>query len=151
MIRIICCGNRDRGDDAAGFLVGERLRAMGIYAEVYEGDPLAMIESWDLADDVIIVDAVVTGAAAGMVQCWDEPARTNWLAGSSSTHGLGVGEAIRLAEILGRIPRRLRIYGIEGKQFQAGLGVSLEVEQAVQDVARQIAFEVIPTDACAVH
>ena len=142
MKRIICCGNRNRGDDAAGLLVGERLREMGICAEVYEGDPLAMIERWDSADDVIIVDAVVTGAAAGTVQLWDAPMGASFGSASSSTHGLGVGEAIRLAEMLGRLPRRLRVYGVEGTQFKVGAGVSHKVQHAVQDVAERIASEV---------
>jgi hydrogenase maturation protease len=151
MMRIICCGNRDRGDDAAGVLVAERLRDMGISIEVYEGDPLAMIDSWDPADDVIVVDATVTGSVVGTVQLWDAPIKENLVSGSSSTHGLGVVEAIHLAEILGRLPRRLRVYGIEGKQFQAEASVSHEVQQAVETVARRIAGEVIPAAACVVR
>ncbi len=150
MKRIICCGNRDRGDDAAGVLVGERLREMGISAEVYE-DPLAMIESWDVTDEVIVVDAMVTGAPVGTMRSWDAPMAENVCEASSSTHGLGVGEAIRLAEMLGRVPRRLRVYGIEGKRFQAGAEVSREVQQAVQDVAKRIASELVPAAASAVR
>ena len=149
-MRILCCGNRNRGDDAAGVLVSERLREMGIRAEVYE-DPLAMIESWDATDDVIIVDATVTGAPVGTVQSWNAPMTTDLVGASSSTHGLGVGEAIRLAEILGRLPQRLRVYGIEGKQFEARADVSHEVQQAIENVAKRIASEFVPVAECAVR
>lgn len=141
MTRILCCGNRDRGDDAAGVLVAARLQQIGISAELYEGDPLAIMESWDPTDEVIVVDAMVTGAAAGSVQVWELPLPANVAGTSASTHGLGVAEAIQLAQVLGRLPRRLRVYGIEGKQFQPGERVSLEVQQAVERAARQIANE----------
>lgn len=123
--------------------MGERLREMGVNAEVCESDPLAMIERWNPPDDVIIVDAMVTGAPVGTVQYWDEPARAKWSAASSSTHGLAVGEAIRLAEILGRLPRRVQLCGIEGKQFQTGAGVSPKVQQAIENVAQRIAAEIV--------
>jgi hydrogenase maturation protease len=144
MMRICCCGNRDRGDDAAGVLVAERLEQLGVDAEVIAGDPLAMIETWKPTDEVIIVDAMVTGAPVGTVQIWDAPLRASPLGGRSSTHGLGVGETIQLAETLGRLPRRLRVYGIEGKQFQPEAGVSRQVLSAVETVARQIAAELAP-------
>ena len=149
MMRIICCGNRDRGDDGAGLLVAEHLREMGISVGVYEGDPLAIIESWKPTDDVIVVDAMLTGDLVGTVQVWDAPVTANLCGTSSSTHGLGVGEAIRLAEILGRLPRRLRVFGIEGRQFQAEVGVSCEVRNAAENVARRIAAELIPAAASA--
>ncbi len=142
-MRIICCGNRDRGDDAAGVLVAERLQGMAISAEVYEGDPLAMIERWQATDDVIVVDAMLTGSPVGTVRVWDTPLQVNLTGANSSTHGLGVGEAIRLAEILGRLPRRLRVYGIEGKQFQTEAEISSEVQEAVEQVAQQVAGEVV--------
>lgn len=143
-MRILCCGNRDRGDDAAGVLVAERLREMGVSAEVHDGDPLAILDSWNPSDDVIVVDAMVTGAAAGSVQVWGIPLPANVSGAAASTHGLGVTEAIRLAYILGRLPRQLRVYGIEGKTFQPGAGISREVQQAVERVARQIAGELAP-------
>ncbi len=142
-MRIICCANRDRGDDAAGVLVAEHLQGMGIRAELYDGDPLAILESWEPTDDVIVVDAMLTGSPAGTVRLWEGPLQANFCAGSSSTHGLGVGEAIRLAEILGRLPWRLRVFGIEGKQFQAEAGISCEVQQAAENVAHRIAAEAI--------
>jgi hydrogenase maturation protease len=144
MMRVFCCGNRDRGDDAAALLVAERLQRTGIDAEICEGDPLAIMDRWDAADDVIIVDAMVSGAAIGTVQVWELPLLVHFVGGNASTHGLGVAEAIRLAGVLGRLPRRLRVYGIEGKQFHSGAGVSRKIQQAVERVARQIADELTP-------
>jgi hydrogenase maturation protease len=147
MRRIQCCGNRDRGDDAAGILVAERLREHGVTAEVFGGDPLAMIESWDAMDDVILVDAMVTGAPSGSVQVWEIPPEGKFPCGGCSTHGFGVAESVHLAEIMGRLPRRLRIYGIEGKQFDSGSEVSQEICDASERVAAQILLEFAPTAA----
>lgn len=70
---IIGCGNRQRSDDGAGILVAERLRELGIGADI--GEAADLIEAWKDADDVIVVDAVVTGAPVGTVQAWDGGSR----------------------------------------------------------------------------
>lgn len=142
--RIICCGNADRGDDAAGLLVARRLQAIGIPAREESGEGLALMASWEGADDVILVDAVMTGATPGSVQVWD--ARTAPLIRDAflcSTHGFGVAEAIELARALGRLPVRLRIYGIEARDFAPGAAPSAAVLEAVEQLARQIAQEVL--------
>src|ERR1019366_9898680 len=98
-MRIIGCGNRDRGDDAAGVLVAERLQGLGIDAEARSSEALDLIEAWRGADDVVVVDAVVTGAPAGTVQVWGGPVRKLGSV-SASTHGFGIAEAIGLAGAL---------------------------------------------------
>jgi hydrogenase maturation protease len=135
---IIGCGNRERSDDGAGILVAERLRELGIKAETRIGEALDLMEAWNGADDVILVDAVLTGAPVGTVQAWDgrEPlasVRTN-----ASTHGLGVAEAIELAHVLDRLPTRLRVYGIEGRRFEPRAEISPEVRCAIEEVVRRI-------------
>jgi hydrogenase maturation protease len=141
-MRIICCGNRDRGDDGAALLVAERLRELGIDTQVQVGEPLALIEAWSAADEVIVVDAVVTGVSVGTVQVWDEQLPSALISAPASTHGLGAAEAIKLAQVLRRLPSRLRVYGIEGRHFAPGTDVSNEVQQAVERVVQKIAAEV---------
>ena len=142
-MQIICCGNPNRADDSAALLVAQQLRESGIQAEIQPGDALDLIESWDETDDVIVVDATVTGAAAGTVRVWDGALPEQIVTGSASTHGLGVAEAIYLAEILHRLPKHLRVYGIEGREFRHGEQVSPEVRQAADRVAKQIAAEAV--------
>ena len=141
---ILGCGNRQRGDDAAGILAVERLRALGIAAEVCAGEPSALMEAWsgvDRADDVIVIDAVVTGAPVGTVHVWDGQRLPAFATATGSTHGFGVAQAIELARVLDRLPACLRVYGIEGKRFEIGSEVSPEVEQAVEEVVQRIAGE----------
>lgn len=129
-VRIIGCGNRERGDDAVGLFVADRLRESGVEAEAYSGDPVGLMHLWDSSDDVLLVDAVRTGASLGAVYLWDglQP----HLAGScpTSSHGLDVVQAIELARALHRLPKQLRICGIEGREFSVGAEISTPVLQA---------------------
>jgi hydrogenase maturation protease len=138
-MKIIGCGNPDRGDDGAGVLVAQRLREEGLDAETHIGDSLALIEAWRSAGDVIVVDAVVTGALAGTVHVWGgRPPRVP-ASPPVSSHGLDIGKTIELAEALDRLPARLRVFGIEGQQFDHGSNISPEVECAIASVVRRIA------------
>ena len=111
---IIGCGNRQRSDDGAGILVAERLRDLGIRAETRSGEAADLIEAWRGADDVIVVDAVVTGAPVGTVQAWDARQPLASVRTTASTHGLGVAEAIELAQVLGVFRRGSRSTGSRG-------------------------------------
>ncbi len=139
---IIGCGNRLRGDDAAGILAAERLCALGIPARVCSGESSELMDAWAGADDVIVIDAVVAGDSAGTVRVWDGWQAPVFETSSSTTHGLGLAEAIELARALGRLPVKLQIYGIEGSAFEVGSAVSPEVERGVEEVVRQIARQV---------
>jgi len=138
---ILGCGNRHRGDDAAGILAVERLRTPGIAAEVCSAEPSALMEAWSGSDDVIVIDAVVTGAPVGTVHSWNAEHPPRFATSSGSTHGLGLAQAIGLARALDCLPTRLRVYGIEGANFEVGSAPSVEVERAVEEVVRRITKE----------
>ena len=141
-MQIIACGNPDRGDDGVAFLVVERLRELGIEALgaktiTCTGEATALLNAWEDDDDLILLDAVVTGAPVGTIHHWDGiPPTTS--RPSPSTHGLGVAEALRLARALDRVPKSLQVYGIEGAQFDHGSPPSPQVKAAAEGLARQI-------------
>jgi len=137
-MRIICCGNPDRGDDGVAALVAERLGDFGVEAEIRSGEALDLIEAWGGSDDVVIVDVVETGASLGTVRLWDSRKASFPADESVSTHGLGVSAAIRMAGVLGRLPKQLQLYGIEGRRFEHGTEVSPELKSAVEHVVQQI-------------
>lgn len=93
-------------------------------------------------DDVIVVDAVMTGAPVGTVQAWDGRQPLISYRTVASTHGLGIAEAIELARVLNRLPTRLQVYGIEGGGFECGAEVSPQVQRAVEEVVRRIVANV---------
>jgi len=144
-MRIIGCGNRARGDDAAGVLVAERLLELGVEADIHTGEALALVEAWEGAEEVIVVDAVVSGAPAGTIHDWDSrDCRQSLPVASSpaSTHGLGVAEAIELSRSLGRLPQSLRVYGIEGRRFDLGASLSPELRAVLEEVVQRILAQV---------
>jgi len=143
-MRIIGCGNRQRGDDGAGILVVERLRNLGIEADTRTGEAADLIETWKDADDVIVVDAMVTGAPVGTVQAWEGGEPVASVSTTASTHSLGLAKAIELARVLNLLPTRLRVYGIEGRGFEPGAEISPEVQCAVEEVVRRIIAHVSP-------
>ena len=138
-------GNAWQGDDAAGLAAAERLRRrVGDNVEVLEleGEPVSLVEALERADDVILVDAVRSGAAPGTVHRIDashEPVPATLSA--ASTHTLGVGEAIELARALGRLPRRVVLYGIEAESIAAGAQLTPAVERAVDDAVEEVLAE----------
>jgi len=141
-MQIIGCGNPERGDDGAGLLVVERLRELGIEAlgvttHTCPGEATELSSAWRSDDDLVVVDAVVTGAPVGTVHRWDgiPPAASS---PSASTHGLGVIQALRLAHVLGCVPKLLEVYGIEGRRFEPGSPPSPKVKAAAEDLAQQI-------------
>jgi hydrogenase maturation protease len=92
---------------------------------------------WREADVAVVIDAVSSGAEPGTVHRFDAtsaplPAR---LRGSTSSHALGLAEAIELGRTLGRLPGRLIVYGIEGERFEAGTELTPAVAAAVEAVA----------------
>ncbi len=130
---VIGVGNRWRGDDAVGLVVAER--AGGIE---HEGDCARLLDAWGPDDDVAVVDAADSGAAPGTLHRLDavaEPLPASLL--SSSTHAFGVADAIELARALGRLPRTLCVYAIEGHSFEIGTGLT----QAVEDAAAAVTDE----------
>lgn len=136
---IIGIGTHTGGDDAAGLAVARRLRERGIPALDYSGEVLGLIDLWEGAQSVILIDAMRSGRPAGSVCVFD--ARQAPLAGEEfpiSTHGLGLAATLALAEQLGRLPPRVVIYGIEGRDFAPGDEISPEVLAAAEEVAGQI-------------
>ena len=141
---IIGCGNLDRGDDAAGLLAARRLRALGVAAgrEVREAprDPLALLDLWVGAPAVILIDAVVIDAGApGRITTWDvRAAPLPPELQPCSTHAFGVAQTVELARALDRLPPRLILYAIAGRNFALGAQPSPEVLAAVEEVAQTI-------------
>ncbi|HEX6779152.1 MAG TPA: hydrogenase maturation protease, partial [Ktedonobacterales bacterium] len=83
-------------------------------------------------------------AKAGTIYCFDaqaQPIPTSVFA--RSTHAFGVAEAVELARVLNQLPPSLTVYGIEGKCFAAGTGLSPSVARAAKKVAEQLAQEAL--------
>jgi hydrogenase maturation protease len=56
---------------------------------------------------------------------------------------MGAAEAIELARTLGRLPRRLVVYGIEGASFHPGAPLTPAVADAVKMAAGMVRAEIV--------
>jgi hydrogenase maturation protease len=146
-VLVVGVGNAMRGDDAAGLEVVRRLRARepvpGVAVRTLEGEGIGLLDLWEGARAVVLVDSVRSGAVPGTVHRLDaagEPLPGD-LRTSSSTHAVGVAEAIELARALGRLPRRLVLYGVEGERFDAGAALSSPVAAAIDAVVARVLQE----------
>lgn len=141
-ILIIGIGNAYRGDDAVGLHVAHCLKQQAhdrVHVIEESGDGAALMECWKDADTVILIDAVYSGAKPGTIHRLNahaQPVPANFF--HYSTHAFGVAEAIELARALNQLPSRLVVYGIEGKCFETGVGLSSEVEKAALEVVKTV-------------
>jgi hydrogenase maturation protease len=142
---VLGAGNSFRRDDAAGLAAARRLRRRlsgDVRVLEREGDLASLLEDWGAADDVVIIDATSSGVTPGTVRRFEAHARCLPAVFSRvSTHAFGVAEAIELARALGRLPARVVVYGIEGRDFAAGEGLSPEVAAAVDEVVERVEQE----------
>lgn len=136
---VIGMGNSDRGDDAVGIDVAGRVRALapdGVDVVVTD-DPASLLDLWAGADDVVVVDAVVSDAPAGSVVRVDVATTGlpghGW--GSAGSHAFGLGAAVELSRALGSLPRSLVLVGIGIDATDPGAGLSPAVAAAVDTAA----------------
>ncbi len=141
---VIGIGNEYRGDDGIGLVVARRIAEKCTNIPVIEqsGEGAALMEAWQNDDFVLLIDAVSSGAAPGTIHRFDALEReipTQFF--SYSTHAFSVAEAVEMARTLGNLPPRLIVYGVEGRNFEFGVGLSSVVEQAAERVTVRILRE----------
>jgi len=143
---VIGLGNEHRGDDAVGLLIARRLRSRlagaGRVVEL-SSDGTGLLDLWDGLDLVVVVDAVTARRPPGTIhriEVDDRPFPSSLRA--TSTHGVSLGEAVALGQALGRMPRRLVVYGVEGSQFITGGTITPDVSSAIERAVAAIEAEV---------
>jgi hydrogenase maturation protease len=146
---VIGVGNPDRGDDAAGLAVARAVRNAAphdVSVRELDGDQLALLDAWDDAGEVYVVDAVCSGGRPGAICRFDGSHPLGGGFRQRGTHMFSLAEVIELGRALGRLPARLAGYGIEGATFALGAGLSPEAEAAAGVVADQILRELAGGD-----
>ncbi|NDJ86376.1 MAG: hydrogenase maturation protease [Chloroflexi bacterium] len=146
--QVLCIGvgNEFRGDDALGLMVARQLATRQIPELVLDeqsGEGAALLQAWSGWDNVIIVDAISSGNAPGTIFRLDahqQTIPTDFFVYSS--HAFSVAEAIEMGRVLGQLPTRLIVYGVEGARFDHGTGVSSVVEAAIPELIARIEAEI---------
>jgi hydrogenase maturation protease len=146
VLKLVGVGNRWRGDDAAGLEVARivaRRAPAGVAVLEHEREPVDLIDTFDGACAVWLIDAVRSGAPPGTLHRFDvsEQALPAGLFGVS-THLLGLADAVELARALDKLPARVIVHGIEGGSFEAGGALSPAVASATRALAATLESEV---------
>lgn len=139
---LIGAGNRDRGDDAAGRVLIDRLRQRGdlpfICVEC-SGEATALMELFAGREKVIIIDACHSRGAAGTILHFDAAAAPLPVAlSTSSSHGFGVAAGIELARALGDLPLELDVFAIEADSCEQGSALTPAVDAAIDKLAEKL-------------
>lgn len=144
---IIGVGNPWRADDGAGIVLARRMRARPHAPRVVTAlDVLELLDRWEDAERVVVVDAIRSGRPPGTIVRIDGSTGLRPSGFPTSTHGVNLVQAVALGEALDRLPARLTVFGIEGKDFGHGVRLSEAVERGLDELERRV-LEEIATEA----
>ena len=139
---IIGVGNQFRSDDSVGLLVAREVASLNLpHVKVIEhsGEGASLMETWYGFQTVIIIDAVVSGAEAGTIHILD--AHQQNIPSEFfhySSHAFGLAEAVELARMLNKLPAHLKIFGVEGINFDFGESLSPKVQESIPRLVEMI-------------
>lgn len=140
---VIGVGNPYRRDDGVGPAVIDRLRSRvdpAVHLVVTDGEPTQLLDAWAGTELAIVIDAVLCERP--------EPGRLHRsdavgapAGAAAGTHALGMPDAIRLAEVLDRMPRRLVVYAVEAAELGFGAGLTPAVAASVPAIVAAVLDE----------
>jgi hydrogenase maturation protease len=144
-ILVLGLGNLLLSDDGVGPAVLQQLANSSARwpkeVEFVDGGTqgLALLAQFDGRRAVIIVDALQTGAPPGTVHRLTLN-ELRAMAGprANSAHEGNAGELLAAAQLLGELPDRLFIVGVEPECLSTGFALSDTVKQAIPNVLDQI-------------
>ena len=133
---VVGFGNVFRRDDGAGHVVVERMGRPDAIAA--RDGAVEIVDLLSGHDEVVLVDAVKSGAAAGTIHRFADGQvyPRSW---GGSSHSMGLVEVVELAKALGTLPTHVSVIGIEVEDTSEGLGLSPPVESAVDVLVGELA------------
>lgn len=145
-VLVIGLGNPDRGDDGIGLRVARELAGKvpaNVAVIARRGDPLSLIEDWTGFDCVVCIDAAAPLGLPGRIHRIDlSSAELPRDVRFTSSHALGLAEAIELARTLRLAPQQIVVYAVEGGSFGSGAPLTPAVAAALAVVVDRVVAEV---------
>jgi hydrogenase maturation protease len=144
-VLLVGIGNEFRRDDGAGIFAARRIKGQKfplITIKEEAGEGTALMEAWNKADAVILVDAVSSHRRPGTIDRLD--LRSMAVPKSVrlfSTHAFGVAQAVELARSMGTLPAKVVLLGVEGEDFSPGSGLSSSVQTVMSRLEKMILDE----------
>ena len=144
-VAVIGVGNPYRSDDGVGPAVLTQLEGRcppAVSLILADGEPSQLLDAWAGLDLAVVIDAVLCDPATpGRIDRTSLGASMPGTA-AASTHGLGIPDAVRLAEALDLAPRELVVFAVEAADLGFGLGLSSEVAAALPALVDAVLAEV---------
>ncbi len=142
---VIGIGNPYRGDDGAGPALAARIEALDLSdvdVVIADGEPAALLDAWTGRDLAVVVDAVLCDPP--------RPGRVHrtalrditGLRSATSSHGLGVPEAVLLGAALDRLPTKLVVFAVEAADLGFATALSPAVAAALPGLVDDILAEI---------
>jgi len=148
--KIICIGS-PFGDDQFGAWAYEELSRVidpNDAELVYLDRPgTRLIGALDEVEQLILIDAVKSGAAIGSVVHIEGDAIYRQLARHTSTHGFGVADALKLAERLGQLPAKVVLLGVEAGETDTLAPLSNQMRASLPTL-RKALRDYLPQRTC---
>jgi hydrogenase maturation protease len=139
-VLVLAVGNLLLGDDAAGLRLLEAVRRQpdwGPEVEFLDGGTagLMLLGELDGRRALVVLDAVDYRLRPGAVEVL-EPGAAEGFHRSSTAHEGNAGELLATARLLGVLPERVTLVGIQAASLATGIGLSPAVEAALPEAAR---------------
>ncbi|NQS71258.1 MAG: HyaD/HybD family hydrogenase maturation endopeptidase [Desulfobulbaceae bacterium] len=84
------------------------------------------------AQTLIIIDALKDGRPPGTLVLVEDEAVPRLMLTRTSPHQIGICEVLATAQLTGKVPQRLLLFGIEPKSLEVTMGLSPEISQALE-------------------
>lgn len=143
-VAVVAVGNEYRSDDGVGPHVARAIAALDlpqVVVTVCDGEPAGLLDAWTGADLAVVVDAVLCEPSTpGRIWRTTVDALPEGTYPTSS-HALGIPDALLLGRALGRVPRELVVLAVEAASLDLGVGLSAPVAAAVPQVVRMVLSE----------
>ena len=141
---VIGVGNRWRRDDAIGLEVVDALQGRvgdSVVLVHSDGEPTRLLDTFAVAPQVVMVDAVVSGAEPGAVHRFTDDRLPAQIGIGQSSHLVQLVESIQLGKLLGKLPNGLVLIGIEATDFANGEGMTTPVASAIGEAVDAVLAE----------
>ncbi|GAB3899611.1 hydrogenase maturation protease [Kibdelosporangium lantanae] len=142
---VIGIGNPYRSDDGVGPTVADLIADMAlpdVDVVIADGEPTRLLDAWAGVDLAVVVDAVLCDPPQpGRIH------RTNLdniatIHPSTSSHGMGIPEAVVLGAALDQLPRRLVVLAVEAAELGFGTDPSPDVAAALPGLVSAVLREI---------
>jgi hydrogenase maturation protease len=147
-ILVLGLGNLLMSDDSIGVRAVQRLQRDYRVPEgvtLLDGGTLGLdlLPYIELADSLLIIDALEMQAAPGSLFRLEGDAVPRAFASKLSVHQMGLQDLLAVAELQGYAPQNLVVHGIQAGSIEMKLELSTEVAEAMESLNQAIINELI--------